>query len=122
MARYVDGFVIPVPKKKLDAYRKIARKAGKVWMDHGALAFRECVGDDLDVKCGCSFTKLAKLKRGEVVLFSYIEYRSRAHRDKVNKLVMADPRIEAMGTEMPFDVNRMTNGGFTSIVSLDASK
>ena len=90
---YVDGFVLVVPKKKLAIYKKMATKAGKVWREHGALDYRECVGDDLKVKMGLPFPKLAKTKPGETVVFSYIVYKSRAHRDKVNAKVMADKRL-----------------------------
>ena len=116
---YVDGFVIPVPKKNVAAYRRIARKAGKVWREMGALEYRECVGDDLDVKFGTPFGKLARAKPGETVFFSWIVYRSRAHRDRVNAKVMKDPRMEAMMKDgMPFDVKRMACGGFR--ISVDA--
>jgi uncharacterized protein YbaA (DUF1428 family) len=116
---YVDGFVLVVPKKKLAIYKSMARKAGKVWRDHGALDYRECVGDDLKVKMGISFTKLAKIKPGEIVVFSYIVYKSRAHRDKVNAKVMADPRLHGPGMpkEMPFDMKRMAYGGFKTLVA-----
>lgn len=117
--KYVDGFVLVVPKKKLPAYTKLAQLAGKVWKDHGALSYFECVGEDLATKCGIPFSKLAKTKPGETVVFAFIVYKSRAHRDKVNAKVMADPRITAMGEkfkEMPFDVKRMTYGGFATIV------
>lgn len=114
---YVDGFVIPVPKKNVAAYRRIARVAGKVWREHGALDYKECVGEDMKVPCGLPFPKLAKSKPSEVIVFSYILYKSRAHRDRVNSKVMKDPRIANMGAEkMPFDVNRMTYGGFKVLV------
>jgi len=114
---YVDGFVLVVPKKKLPAYVKLARKASKVWREHGALEYRECVGDDLKVKMGLPFPKLAKAKAGETVIFSWISYKSRAHRDKVNKKVMADKRLfDGMPKEMPFDVKRMAYGGFKTLV------
>lgn len=117
---YVDGFVVPVPKKKLDAYRKLALKAGKVWMEHGALAFRECVADDVKPGKLTSFPQSVKLKPGEVVVFSYIVYKSRAARDKINKKVMEDPRLKTMmdGTETPFDGKRMVYGGFETLVDL----
>lgn len=117
-ARYVDGFVIPIPKKKLAAYRRIARLAGKVWRNHGALDYKECVGDDLAVQCGMPFPRQLKTKRGETVLFSYIVYKSRAHRDRVNAAVMKDPRIKDMGDvkDLPFDVKRMMYGGFKVLV------
>lgn len=115
--RYVDGFVVPVPKKNLAAYRRMAAVAAKVWREHGALEVNECVGDDLDVKMGVPFPKLAKLKRGETAVFSWIVYRSRAQRDKVNAKVMQDPRIQRlMKRKPPFDGERMAWGGFKTIV------
>ncbi len=117
---YVDGFVVPVPKKKLDAYRKLALKAGKIWLEHGALEFRECVADDVKPGKWTSFPQSVKLKPDEVVVFSYIVYRNRASRDKINKKIMEDPRLESMmaGKEMPFDGKRMIFGGFESLVAL----
>jgi len=116
---YVDGYVIPIQKKKLEAYQRIAAKAGKVWMDHGAVAYLECVGDDLKIKGVNSFLKLAKTKPGETALFSFVIFKSRADRDKVNAKVMKDKRLAAMmdPKAMPFDVKRMTYGGFKSIVA-----
>jgi uncharacterized protein YbaA (DUF1428 family) len=118
MAHYIDGFVIPLPKKNVNAYRRMAQKAGKVWRDHGALEFRECVGDDLNIKMGLSFPRGIKTRPGETVLFSYIVYKSRAHRDRVNARVMKDPRLAKMmdPKAMPFDVKRMMYGGFKTIV------
>lgn len=117
MAKYVDGFVIAVPRNKIDAYRRIARKAGEVWKEHGALEYRECVGDDLNIKFGVSFPKLAKAKRGETIVFAWIVYKSRSHRDRVNAKVMQDKRISGMDEkDMPFDCKRMTWGGFKTIV------
>src|SRR5262245_47214795 len=113
--RYVDGFVLPVPKKNLAAYRRMARAAGRIWREHGALQFRECVGDDLNVKMGAPFPKRLALKRGETVVFSWIEYKSRAHRDRVNAKVMKDPRLTKMPKKMPFDVKRMLYGGFKTL-------
>ena len=113
---YVDGFVIPLPKKNVAAYRKLAQIACKVWKDHGALEYRECVGEDLAVKMGMPFTKLTKLKPGETVVFAWIVYKSRAHRDRVNKKVMEDPRLKGMDKEPPFDCKRMSYGGFEIIV------
>ena len=115
---YVDGFVLAVPKKNVAAYRKMASKAGKIWREYGALEFRECQGDDLNTGFGVPFPKLAKAKPGETVFFSFIVYKSRAQRDKVNKAVMADPRLNAMmqGKKMPFDVKRMSMGGFKVLV------
>jgi uncharacterized protein YbaA (DUF1428 family) len=116
---YVDGFVLPVPKKKLQAYRRMAQKAGKIWREHGALEFRECVGDDLDVKMGMPFSRLAKLKPGETAVFSWIRFKSRAHRDRVNAKVMKDPRLATMcdPNDMPFDFKRMAYGGFKVLVA-----
>lgn len=114
---YVDGFVLVVPKKKIAAYAKIARLAGRVWREHGALDYRECVADDLTMKFGMPFTRLVKTKPGETIVFSYILYRSRAHRDKVNAKVMADPRMQKQPPDMPFDPKRMAHGGFRTIVA-----
>ena len=109
---YVDGFVLAVPKRKLAAYRRLSRSAGKVWRHHGALEYRECVGDDLRVKFGVPFPRLAKVKPGETVVFSWIVFTSRAARDRVNAKVMKDPRItKTMNQPMPFDVKRMSMGG-----------
>jgi uncharacterized protein YbaA (DUF1428 family) len=114
---YVDGFVLAVPKKKVQAYRRMAQQAAKVWRKYGALEFRECVGDDLNTKMGVPFTRMAKLKRGETVFFSYIVYKSRAHRDRVNAKVMKDPSMKNMDMkDMPFDVKRMAYGGFKVLV------
>lgn len=117
---YVDGFVLVVPTRKLAAYRKIAAKAGKVWMKHGALDYKECVGDDLGAGSGSmrhmSFGKMAKAKRGETVCFSFIGYKSRAHRDAVNRKVMTDPAMNQTDDPMPFDLKRMAYGGFRVIV------
>ena len=119
MPLYVDGYVIPLPRRKVEAYRRIAQKAGKVWREHGALEFRECVGDDLAVKGLIPFPKIARAKPGETVLFSWVVYRSRAHRDRVNKKVQKDPRIAAMSNEeMPVDMRRMAYGGFKVLVDL----
>lgn len=115
---YVDGFLVPVPKSKLAEYRRMAQKAGKVWKEHGALEFRECVGDDLDVQIGRSFKDGAGLKRGETVMFSWIVYKSKAHRDRVNAKVMKDSRMDMDEKTMPFDVARMWYGGFKVLVDL----
>ena len=114
---YVDGFVIPIATKNLKAYRAMARKAGKVWMEHGALSYHECVGDDLQTTFGVSFPKLAKSKPGETVLFSWIVYKNKAQRKSVTAKVMKDPRIAAMcdPKNSPFDMKRMAVGGFKSI-------
>jgi uncharacterized protein YbaA (DUF1428 family) len=117
--KYVDGFVIAIAKKKVAAYRRIAQAAGKVWREHGALEYRECVGDDLKIKMALPFPRLAKTKPNETVVFSWIVYKSRAHRDSVNKKVMADPRMaKMMNMPMPFDVKRMAYGGFKVLVDV----
>jgi uncharacterized protein YbaA (DUF1428 family) len=117
---YVDGFVIPVPQQNLAAYRRMARKAGKVWREHGALEYIECVADDVKPGKLTSFPQAVKLKDGEVVVFSWIVYASRRDRDRINKLVMADPRLAAMmdPKSMPFDGKRMFYGGFKTLVVL----
>jgi uncharacterized protein YbaA (DUF1428 family) len=116
---YVDGFVVPVPRRKLAAYRSMAKKAGKVWMDHGALTYVECVADDVKVGKRTSFPRSVKLKRGEVVVFSWITYSSRAARDRIMDKVMKDKRLAAMmdPKAMPFDGKRMIFGGFKSFLS-----
>src|SRR6266850_3465119 len=116
---YVDGFLLPVPKKKLLAYLRMAKKAGKIWREHGALEYRECVGDDLDVKMVLPFPRLTKVKRGETVVFSWVLYKSRAHRDRVVAKVMKDPRLAKMADPkgMPFEVKRMAYGGFKVLVT-----
>ena len=118
--RYVDGFVLPIPRKNIQAYRRMARKAGKVWREHGALEYRECIGDDLNIKGVKTFPRLVKPKPGETVVFSWIVYRSRAHRDRVNAKVMKDPRLAKMmdPKAMPFDVRRMVYGGFKVLVEV----
>jgi uncharacterized protein YbaA (DUF1428 family) len=116
---YVDGFVIPLPKKSIESYRRMARLGAKIWKEYGALEYYECVGDDLNVKWGMGFRRLAKLKPSETVAFSWIVYKSRAHRDRVNAQVMKDPRMntEEMKKAAPFDVKRMVFGGFKVLVS-----
>ncbi len=116
---YVDGYVLPVPKKNLKAYQRIARLGARIWLDHGALLYRETAGDDLQAKWGVPFAKQMKLKRGETVVFAYIEFKSRAHRDKVNAAVMKDPRMAAMGgpQDMPFDCQRVLYAGFKVLVA-----
>ena len=118
MARYVDGYVLPIPRKNLPAYRRMARIASKVWRDHGALEYRECVGEDLAVKWGTPFPRSAKCRPGETVVFAWVVYRSRAHRDRVNGKVMKDPRLASMcdAKDMPFDLKRMCYGGFEVLV------
>lgn len=115
---YVDGFVISVPEDRLKDYVKMAKVAAKIWKEHGSLDYKECVADDVQVEVGVPFPKLAKSKPGEVVIFAYILYKSRAHRDKVNKLVMADPRMKCFMDDKtpPFDCKRMTYGGFKVLV------
>ena len=117
---YVDGFVVPVPKKNLPAYRSMARKAGKVWREHGALEYRECVADDVKVGKWTSFPRSVKLKKGETVIFSWIVYKSRAHRDRVVAKVMKDKRLAEMMNPgaMPFDGKRMIYGGFKVLLDV----
>ena len=112
---YVDGFVIPLSKNKLTAYKKMAKLGAKIWREHGALDYYECVGDDLNIKGILPFGKLAKLKANETVIFSWIVYKSKAHRNQVNKNVMKDPRMQSY-PEMPFNPKRMTFGGFKVLV------
>jgi uncharacterized protein YbaA (DUF1428 family) len=116
--KYVDGFVIPIPRKNITAYRRLAKLSAKIWHEYGALEFRECVGDDLSGPGVRTFTQLAKARRGETVLFSWIVYKSKAHRDQVNKKVMKDPRIIAMmnSKKMPFVAKKMVYGGFKVLV------
>ena len=116
---YVDGFVVPVPKKHLQAYRRMAQKAGKIWREHGALEFRECIADDVKVGKLTSFPRSVKLKPNETVVFSWITYKSRAHRDRVNAKVMKDKRLAGMMDikALPFDAKRMIYGGFKVLVA-----
>ena len=116
MAKYVDGFVLNVPTKNLAAYRKMAKMASKIWLEHGALEYYEAAGEDMKVKMGIPFPKLANTKKNETVIFAWIVYKSRKHRDKVNAAVMKDPRLASMGKEMPFDMKRMCVGGFETLV------
>jgi uncharacterized protein YbaA (DUF1428 family) len=118
MPKYADGFVIPVPKSKIPEYRRIATLAGKVWKDHGALDYKECVGEDLNTKMALTFPRGIRTKPGETVVFSWILYKSRAHRDRVNAKVMKDPRLQEMmdPKKSPFDVKRMLYGGFEVLV------
>lgn len=118
MPRYADGFVIVVPKKNLKAYQAISRKAGKIWKEYGAVEYCECVGDDLKMKFGTPFPKLCTTKANEAVVFSWILYKSRAHRDRVNAKVMKDPRLQMDPESMPFDMKRMSYGGFSVFVDL----
>jgi uncharacterized protein YbaA (DUF1428 family) len=121
MAKYVDGYILPVPRKNLKAYRRIAQTAGQVWRKHGALEYFECAGDDLSPDMGGfrieTFPHTMKLKKGETVIFSFIVFKSRAHRDKVNAKVFQDPFMQSPNVkEMPFDMKRMVYGGFRAIV------
>jgi uncharacterized protein YbaA (DUF1428 family) len=119
---YVDGFIVPVPTSNLAAYKAMSKKAGKVWLEHGAIDYREYVADDVKPGKWTSFPQSVKMKDEETVVFSYIVYKSRADRDRVNKKVMADPRLNDMmaGKDMPFDGKRMIYGGFKEIVGLAA--
>lgn len=128
---YVDGFLIPVPKARIGEYRKMARLGKKVWMEHGALDYKECVADDLfstfpdesgkPKKVPSQFPRMARAKPGETIVFSYIVFKSRAHRDRVNKKVMADPRMNAFDpADMPVDMKRFGYGGFKAIVEAKA--
>ena len=118
--QYVDGFIVPVPKKNLAAYRAMARTASKVWREHGALDYRECVAEDVKPGKWTSFPQSVKLKAGETVVFAWITYKSRKHRDRVNAKVMKDPRLAKMMDmkSMPFDGKRMIYGGFKPFVEL----
>jgi uncharacterized protein YbaA (DUF1428 family) len=120
MAQYVDGFVLPLPKGNLDAYRRQARKAGKIWREHGALEYRECVADDVKTGQVTSFPQSVNLKRGETVVFAWIVFKSRAHRDRVNAKVLKDPRLADMmdPKDTPFDTKRMVYGGFQVVVDV----
>jgi uncharacterized protein YbaA (DUF1428 family) len=113
---YVDGFVLPVPKKNLAAYKRMANKGRKIWMQYGALQYFECIGDDLDVPYGLPFPKGIRSKPGETIVFSFIVYKSKAHRDAVNKKVMSDPAMSKPPKAMPFDMKRMMFGGFKTVV------
>lgn len=121
MSRYVDGYVLPLPENKLEDYKKMAEKGGKIWMEHGALQYVEAVGEDLKGNEWCApFTTMVKLNEGETIIFAFIIFNSREHRDEVNKKVMEDPRMspENMGNEMPFDMKRMAFSGFETLVDL----
>ncbi len=117
---YVDGFLVAVPKKNVDAYKRLARKAGKIWKEHGALEFRECIADDVKKGKVTSFPRAVQMKPNEVVFFSYIVYKSRRDRDRINAKVMKDPRLASMmaGKDMPFDGKRLIYGGFKVAVDL----
>lgn len=118
MAKYIDGFVIVIPKKNLEKYTKISKAASKIWYEHGALDYRECVGEDLNIKMGLPFKKLTNAKPTEVVIFAWVLYKSRKHRDAVNKKVMADARMNDIcdPENPPFDMKKFSYGGFESIV------
>ncbi|HEY5741310.1 MAG TPA: DUF1428 domain-containing protein [Terrimicrobiaceae bacterium] len=118
MPHYVDGFVLPVPKDKIELYRSIAAEAGKIWREHGALEYRECIAEDMDAKELVSFPQLAGAQADEAVVFAWIRFESRASRDEVNAKVMADPRLREMmeGQSIPFDCKRMAYGGFETLV------
>ena len=117
---YIDGFVVPVPEQNLKLYRSIAQKAGKIFKEYGALHYVEAVGDDLNLSFGVPFPKAFKIKPGETVMFSFIVYKSRADRDRVNAKVMSDPRMQKMmeGGPMPFDAKRMVCGGFKALIDM----
>ena len=118
MAEYVDGFVLVVPKNNIAAYKKLATMAKKIWIEHGALDYRECVGDDLNTKMGVSFKKLTKADAKEMVVFAWITYKSKKHRDAVNKKVMKDKRMENMCDPQnpPFNMKKFSYGGFETLV------
>jgi uncharacterized protein YbaA (DUF1428 family) len=121
MARYVDGFLLVLPKRKIKTYRRIASTAGRIWKKYGALDYVETVGDDLNTKMGVPFPRVARAKAGETVVFSWIVYKSRAHRDQVNRKVMKDPKMAKVMADpkaMPFDMKRMAFGGFRVVVDL----
>ena len=118
MTMYVDGYVLPVPKKNLDAYKEMASLAGKIWMEHGALSYTECIAEDVKPGTHTSFPQAVKLEEGEIVVFSWITYKSREDRDRINATVMEDPRIKCTPETMPFDGKRMIWGGFVPIVQL----
>jgi len=118
MSKYIDGFIIPIAKEKLDSYHEIATQASLIWKEHGALEYIEAVGDDLEVKEMTPFPKMASANEGETVILAYIVYESRSHRDAVNAKVMADPRLHKLcdPSNPPFDCKRMAYGGFKTIV------
>jgi uncharacterized protein YbaA (DUF1428 family) len=116
--KYVDGYILPVPKKSLKTYIRMARMGEKMWRKHGALDYKECVGDDLKTKWGTPFPRMMKLKPGEAVVFSYIVFKSRAHRDRVNAKVMKEMGKMCAAKDMPFDIKRMVYGGFKVLVDV----
>lgn len=117
MSKYVDGFVIPIKKKNLNAYKKMGKLGCKLWMEYGALDYYECIGDDLKIEWGWTFPKMCKLKSDETVVFAFIVFKSKAHRNKVNASVMKDPRMKIEGVKMPFDMKRLAMGGFKTVVN-----
>lgn len=121
MATYIDGFVLPLPTDKVAEYQQMAKKAAKVWIEHGALEYRECLCEDDDAKGGIPFSKLSKAKAGEIAVFAWVVYKSKAHRDRVLAKVMKDPRLACDMKTMPFDPKRMAYGGFKTIVSADSN-
>jgi uncharacterized protein YbaA (DUF1428 family) len=120
--RYVDGFVVPVPKRNVKAYLSMTRRQSKIWMEHGALAYVECAGDELDTGGPVTFPRLAKLKPGETVFFSYTVYKSKADRDRVNRKVTADPRMKRQLKKLPFDLRRTAFGGFKAVVDIERKR
>jgi uncharacterized protein YbaA (DUF1428 family) len=125
MPNYIDGFVVPIPKSKLAAYRTMARRAGKVWKEHGALEYVECIADDVSWGKRTSFQRAVKMnRRSETVAFSFIVYKSKGDRDRINKKVMTDPRLKDMMDmkKLPFDAKRMIYGGFRTIVELKGGR
>ena len=116
MSHYVDGFVLPVPKDRIEDYRRLAEEASRVWIEHGALQYCECVGDDLEVPFGLPFPRMVQPKDDEIIVFAWIVYASREERDRIMALVMADPRLKMDPATMPFDCERMISGGFTTLV------
>ncbi len=116
MAQFVDGYLIPIKKTKVKEYLKLAKLGCKLWMEHGALCYYECVGADLKTPWGLGFTKLHKLKKDETVIFAFVVFKSKAHRNAVNKKVHSDPRMSMAGIKMPFDMKRFVVGGFTAKV------
>lgn len=123
MSRYVDGYVLPVPKKNVEAYRRMAQKAGEIWMEYGALEFVECIADDVKSGEVTSFPQSVKLEPDEMVVFSWIAFKSREDRDRINEKAMKDPRIAEMDPKsMPFDGRRMFWGGFETLVELGPAR
>ena len=119
MPEYVDGYVLPIPTDKIPDYRKLAKMAAKVWKEHGALDYRECIGDDLEIKGVAHFPKVFKTKPNETVVFSWVTFKSRKDRDRVNAQVMSDPRLNTPEVKnMPFDMKKMVYGGFKTLVSI----